>query len=65
MTALMDGVRCDVTCPRCGGPLAPVALGRPTDLGTRTTGIVRCPRCRGDLALTVTLRPLDNDRRTP
>ena len=53
----MSTITADLTCPRCGGDIAPVNIGTPW-AGTTATTIVVCHPCGQQWALTATLRPL-------
>ena len=47
----MSWFRFGVGCPSCETPLEPVALGRPTDIGTRTANVLRCDPCNTEWLL--------------
>lgn len=53
----MSWFRFGVGCPSCETPLEPVALGRPTDIGTRTANVLRCDPCNTEWLLELGLTP--------
>jgi len=46
-----------VGCPSCATALRPLAIGKPTDLGTRTATVLRCDRCDAEWLLALGLTP--------